>query len=140
SKPYYAYFQGETVALRLSQESLQAPEAAYAEVREYLAGIDDVRAWLDTGQDVPLPLPERFHIEVQDHPLEILVRCYWVRWEDGGDIGERVRTRIAKAFPNALIPVREKIFKNENERKRMNRLVQPTFLDDGIHLDTRRDR
>jgi hypothetical protein len=129
------YFQSETVYLSRTQEGLQTFETAFAEAREYLASIEDVRAWLDTGPDGPTHLPKRFHLEIQDHWFTMGVCCYWLRWEDGGDVGERIETRITEAFPEALFTVSGDIGKTDHHRKSVNRLVLPTFLDDGIHWD-----
>ena len=126
------YFRSETIRLGLTHGGLQASETALADVKEYLASIDDARDWLDGDARAPL-LPERFRIEVQDQPLGLQVQCYWLRWEDAGAVGERIKARIFEALPDARFTVSGNVDRSDYVRVSVNRVARPWFLDGRIH-------
>ena len=129
-----SYFHRETLIITLTHEAMQPPATALEPIREYLASIDDPRAWLTENADEPLLLPERFRMEFTDHPIEFNVRCYWPRWEKAGPVGERIKKRIREAFPNGPLSADSHVSENDYARVYANRAALPSFLDQGIHV------
>ena len=125
------HFRNETITLIPTQEGI---ETAFPEIREYLASVEDARDWLDAGGDEPLLLPERFRIEAQELGVQVLeIECYWLRWEDAGPVGERLKERLLEAFPNPQFNVTNGVSKSHYSRVHVNRAALPTFLDGAIH-------
>ena len=128
---YEGRFRSETVTLIPTPEGITT---AFPEISEYLASVDDVRGWLGGGGDTPLLLPERFRIEARELGPQVLeVKCYWLRWEDAGAVGEGLRARILDAFPNAQFTVSDGASRSDYARGRVNRAALPSYLDGGIH-------
>ncbi len=130
---YAGDFRNERFTLLPSPEGIQTPETAFAEIRVYLASVDDARSWLDSDGDAPLVLPERFRIEVKEYPDWLQVQCYWLQWEDAGAIGERLKERILEASHNAFFTESDQVHKSAYVTARVNRVALPSFLDGGIH-------
>ena len=128
------HFRSETVTF-LPTRSM--PETPFSEIREYLASVDDARSWLDGGGDAPLFLPQRFRIEVGESLAGYLyVQCYWLRWEEAGKVGERIRARISDALPNSAFCASDIVGRSDYGRGPVNRVTLPSYLDGRIHWIT----
>ncbi len=126
------YFHNESFMLGIPQEGSQT---VFAEVRDYMASVDDARGWLDGDGDAPSPLPKRFRIEMREHSAGLVVKCHWLRWEHPGEgkISKRLKERITEAFPDIPFDLSYSVNSSSYNRDRVNRFALPTFFDEGIH-------
>lgn len=125
------YFHGESFTVLPARPGDQV---ALQQFRERLNGLDDARAWLTSDRDAPVTLPRSFRIEVWEWPGRSLeVECYCLRWEDAGDLGERVSTRLAQTAPEDILTVDDYIHKTDYRQGRTSRFALADFLDDRVH-------
>ena len=82
----------------------------------------------------PLLVPDQFRIEVKELGAIVLeVHCYWLRWEEADEVGERVRQLIREEFPGTSLRLTNEAHRNDYGG-RVPRLYVNNFLDGGAKL------